>query len=259
VRPSILEEKMRRHALLRASLALLVAVPAFAARDLTVNLKFVPQEGVHSESPDLSPSMLERPYELRVEDGRAAADALTIGNGTDDDDDTFPIKAASDVIAYVRDTLAGVSNDWGLKSSAGADRILTIRVSRFYVEESNKAIGSMYASEVKLTWILSDGKGTRLAEGAGSGSAHRYGRARSADNCSEVLSDALKEAFSDVLATHSLQAAWTSGEAAAGTAPAAEEKGSVEERLRKLDDLLKKNLITKEEYDRKRAEILAGV
>jgi hypothetical protein len=31
---------------------------------------------------------------------------------------------------------------------------------------------------------------------------------------------------------------------------------SVEERLRKLDDLLKKGLITKAEYDQKRADIL---
>lgn len=248
------------------ALMLLLALNA-SAKDLNVNLKFVPQEGVHSESPDLSPSMIERAFELRVEDGRAAADATRIGKGTDGDDESFSINAGSDVIAYVKDTLREVSEDWGLKSAAPADRVLAVKVARFFVEESNKALGSMYASEVKLTWTLADAKGKKLAEGSGSGSAHRYGRARSADNCSEVLSDALKEAYGEVLASGSLQTAWASGKSAGqssgqtsgGSAPAAEEKGSVEERLRKLDDLLKKKLITKDEYDRKRAEILKDV
>jgi uncharacterized lipoprotein YajG len=250
---------MRRNSLYLA-LALLLSSRAVVAKDLTVNLKFTPQEGVHSESPDMPPSMLERSYELRVEDGRGVADAQTIGQGTDDDDQTFPIRSGSnDVVAYVKQTLEQVSDSWGLRTAAPIERILTVKISRFYVEESNKALGSMYASEVKLAWILTDAKGKQLAEGAGSGSAHRYGRARSAENCSEVLSDALKEAFSDVLATSSLQTAWTSGKAvSSGSTPAAS-SDSVEERLRKLDDLLKKDLITKEEYNKKRAEILKDV
>ncbi len=235
-------------------LSLLLAFTA-SAKDLTVNLRFVPQEGVQSESPDLPPSMLERSFALRVEDGRSAADATRIGKGTDDDDETFSINSGSDVVAFINDTLQNVSQDWGLKTASAGDRVLTIRVARFFVDESNKAVGSMYGSEVKLTWTLADAKGTRLAEGSGSGSAHRYGRARSADNCSEVLSDALKEAYSAVLSSHALQTAWTSGKASESV----EDNGDVEDRLRKLDDLLKKGLITKEEYDRKRAEILKDV
>ena len=252
---------MLRTATFCVGFTLLLSFDAVArGKDLTVNLKFVPQEGVHSESPDLPPSMLERSYELRVEDGRSAADAQRIGKGTDDDDEVFSIAAGSDVIAYTNETLAGIAADWGLKTSDSQERILTVKVARFFVEESNKALGSMYASEVKLSWTLEGANGTKLAEGAGSGSAHRYGRARSADNCSEVLSDALKEAFSDVLSSQNLQTAWTSGKAAAGGgAASAEEKGSVEERLRKLDDLLKKGLITKEDHEKRKAEILKDV
>lgn len=253
---------MLRNATFCAALTLLISFDAAArGKDLTVNLKFVPQEGVHSESPDLPPSMLERSYELRVEDGRSAADATRIGKGTDDDDEVFSINAGSDIVAYTKETMADVSADWGLKTADSSDRVLTVKIVRFFVEESNKALGSMYASEVKLSWILSDANGTKLAEGAGSGSAHRYGRARSADNCSEVLSDALKEAFGDVLASHNLQTAWTSGKAAAGGGAAASsgDKGSVEERLRKLDDLYKKGLITKEDYEKRKAEILKDV
>jgi hypothetical protein len=254
---------MLRTATICAGLALLFSLEAAAKdQDLTVNLKFVPQEGVQSESPDMPPSMLERGVQLRVEDGRGTQDAATIGQGTNDDDKAFSIKAGTDVVAYVKDTLTNVAEGWGLKTSE-AQRILTLRIARFFVEEGNKALGSVYSSEVKFSWILTDAGGKQLAEGAGSGSAHRYGRARSADNCSEVLSDAMKEAFNEVLSTSSLQSAWTSGKAAAGTSASSssssEEKPSVEERLRKLDDLLKKGLITKEEYNKKRAEILKDV
>lgn len=254
---------MLRTATFFAALTLLIPLDAAArGKDLTVNLKFTPQEGVHSESPDMPPSMLEQSYVLRVEDGRSAADATRIGKGTDDDDEVFSINAGSDLVAYTQSTLAAVSADWGLKPVESGDRTLTLKVARFFVEESNKALGSMYASEVKLSWILSGANGSKLAEGAGSGSAHRYGRARSADNCSEVLSDALKEAFGDVLASENLQTAWTSGKASAGGGAAAassQEKSSVEERLRKLDDLYKKGLITKEDYEKRKAEILKDV
>lgn len=241
---------------------LLLAVQVSArGKDLTVNLKFAPQEGVHSESPDLGAPMLDRPFVLRIEDARAASDAMRIGKGSDDDDEVFSIAAGSNVVTFLGDALKTLTSEWGLKSAESADRVLTVKVARFFVEESNKAVGSMYASEVKLTWTLADAKGKTLAEGSGSGSAHRYGRARSGDNCSEVLSDALKEAYTDVLSRHELQTAWASGKAASGAASASSEasKGSVEERLRKLDELLKKGLITKEEYATKRAEILKDV
>jgi hypothetical protein len=243
--------------------AMLVLASAMLARDtrqeLTVNLKFVPQEGVQSTSPDLLPAVLERSFELRVEDGRSAEAARSVGQGTNDDDKAFPIVAGSDVIGYVKDTLQQVATGWGLKTET-PERVLTLRVVRFFVDESNKALGSVYAAEVKLTYVLTDASGRKLAEGASSGSAHRYGRARSAENCSEVLSDALKEAFSDALSNTQLQTAWAAGKAGtvSSTAPAAS-ADSVEERLRKLDDLLKKGLITKEEYAKKRAEILKDV
>ena len=82
---------------------------------------------------------------------------------------------------------------------------------------------------------------------------HRYGKAHGPQNINEVLSDALKEAYAKVLADPGLQRAWISGTASvAATALSAE---SAEERLRKLDDLLKKGLIMKTEYDKKRRRL----
>ena len=253
---------MKRITFFGLTLALLMPI-SIGVRDtqkeLTINLKFVPQEGVQSNSPDLPPAMTERTFEIRAEDGRNGQNPLTIGQGTNDDDKSFPINAGSDVIAYVKDTLKQVSAGWGLSDANPKQRVLIIRLTRFFVDESNKALGSVYTAEVGLAYALTDAEGKRLLEGIGSGAAHRYGRSRSSDNCSEVLSDALKEAFADTLSTSQLQTAWISGKAGTSSTSQSTPKESVEERLRKLDDLLKKGLITKEEYNSKRAEILKDV
>jgi hypothetical protein len=250
---------MSRIASLLAALTLFCSLPALArdtVKEVVVNLRFAPQEGVQSSSPDLAPAMLDRPFQLRVEDGRGLSAPLTIGQGTNDDDKTFPVVSSADPLAYIKNTLQQIATNWGLKLAADQKRVLTVRVLRFFVDESNKAVGSVYTAEVRITYALSE-DGKKLAEGSASGEAHRYGRARSAENISEVLSDALKEAFGDALSNGQLQSAWTSGKAAGGSSSS--NKESVEERLRKLDDLLRKKLITKEEYDKKRAEILKDV
>jgi uncharacterized lipoprotein YajG len=235
-----------------------IAVGAFARgnlKELTVPLKYIPQEGVHQTSADLSPALLEKSVEIRVEDARKLDDALVIGQGTGGDDKTFPIHADHDVIAFIQEMVTGISKDWTLKQERPASRTLILQVTRFYVDESNKALGSIYATEVKFAFTLKDAHGKTLAQGTGTGTAHRYGHAHSPENINEVLSDSLKEAYANVLADPELQKAWASGTASGGTI-AAHGAESTEERLRKLDDLLKKGLITKAEYDKKRADIL---
>lgn len=253
--------KRLRMVLMLTALAVCVSVAARdTSKELTLDLRFVPQEGVQSNSPDLTASVLEKPIRIGVEDGRGAGDVARVGQGTNDDDVTFPIRASADVVGYTADTVRQVAGGWGVKVADASDRVLTLRLTRFFVDESNKALGSVYASEVKFSYVMTDSSGKKLLEGASSGSAHRYGRSRSTDNCNEVLSDALKEAIANVLSDPRLQEAWVSGRPASGTSgTAAASHESVEERLRKLDELLKKGLITKEEYDKKRAEILKDI
>lgn len=223
-------------------------------KELTVPLKFTPQQGVHSTTADLPPALLSQAVEVKVEDARKLDDPLVIGQGTGGDDKVFPVHADHDVIAFLQEMIGGIGKQWALKQEHPADRTLVLQVTRFYVDESNKAVGSVYATEVKFAFTLKDARGKTLAEGVGTGSAHRYGHAHSPENINEVLSDALLEAYANVLADPSLQKAWISGTASASTTSPVVE--SAEERLRKLDDLLKKGLITKAEYDKKRAEIL---
>lgn len=224
-------------------------------------LKFTPQEGVEQTSLNLEPALLERSVEIRVDDGRKLADPAVVGQGTDDDDRKFPIKSESEVVPYLKETLIAVAKDWAIKTDPPADRVLTFTVKQFFVDESNKALGSVYQAEVKLAFTLHDAKGTTIDDGITSGDATRYGRSGSSENYNEVLSDALKDVFANVLSDPGLQAAWASGKASgplASTTAAKDDepKETPEERLKKLDELLKKKLITKEEYDKKRAEIL---
>lgn len=221
-------------------------------KELTVPLKFVPQEGVHGSNPDLQPGVTDLTVQFVVEDARKQDNALTIGQGTGGDDKLFPINADQNPIGYLRDVLGGVAKQWGLKEGTPAARTLTLQVTRFFIDESNKAVGSVYGTEVKVAYTLKDAKGVTLATGATSGTAHRYGRAHSPENINEVLSDATKEAFANVFGDAALQTAWVSGK----PAEAAGKGLSAEDRLRQLDDLLKKGLITKDEYEKKRADVL---
>jgi hypothetical protein len=234
-----------------------VATLAYARgnlKELTVPLKFKPQEGVHATSADLPPALLNMAVEVRVEDGRKLEDPLVIGQGTGGDDKLFPIHADHDVIAFIQDMVTAVGKEWSLKQERPATRILILKTTRFFIDENNKAVGSMYASEVRFAFLIKDSRGRTLAEGTGSGTAHRYGKAHSVENCNEVLSDALKEAYANVLADKILQTAWIAGTPTGN--PGSHAVDTTEERLRKLDDLLKKALISKGEYDKKRAEIL---
>ena len=192
-------------------LVALIATAAYGRgnrTDMTVTLKFTPQEGVTSTNVDLPTELLTRPVAIRVEDARSLPDPLVIGHGTGGNDKVFPIHADRDVIAFVRETLGDIAGQWSVKQDKSANRILTLQLVRFDVEESNKAVGSVYTSDVRFAFKLKDAQGKTLADGTGAGSTHRYGKGHSGENCNEVLSDALKEAFANVISNSDLRRAW---------------------------------------------------
>lgn len=249
-----------------------VSIVAAQARELLVPLKFVPQESVRVTAVALPPSVLDRSVAVGLEDGRNLPDPATIGDGTNDDDEPFPIKASTDVVQFVNETVQSLAVARRLKIAEAPERRLNLRLSTFTVIERNKAIGSTYSAEVHFAYTLTDAEGRQLVEGAASGVANRYGRARSSGNCAEVLSDALKDAFTNTLADPRLQAAWSSGTPASAVSPApagapapasapapAGGAGTVEERLKRVDDLLKKGLISPEEHKALRSQILSSI
>lgn len=256
---------MRRPIVASMWLVLPAALLGLAAQrpspDLLVTLKFLPQESVRTNSVALPASLIDRSLEIRVEDSREQTDPRIVGTGTNDDDQPFPIRATTDVGQFVGEAVAQLATAQTLKKSLPAERVLQLRLTRFNVNESNKAVGSTYAAEVHFAFTLLDGEGKTLTEGASSGVANRYGRARSGANCAEVLSDALKDAFTKTIADPSLQQAWMSGQPtpSAARTPASQPSavtGTVEERLKTLDGLLKRGVITQEEHATRRAAIL---
>jgi hypothetical protein len=245
---------------------------AFAQSDLSVPLKFIPQNSVGPKSVPLPAAVLDRHVEFVVEDARSVDDLKVIGQGTDDDDRLFPIVTSVPVQEYVNTAVKQMVTSYGVRSADPGGRRIRVRISRFNVLEGNKAVGSTYNAEVHLTFAFESG-GKQLLDGVASGAASRYGRARSAANISEVVSNALKEAFDGLLNDHRLQEVWKTGAASPRTtastgaaapsatspAPAAAapgEKKTIEQRLLELNELLKKGLITQDEYKVKRAEIL---
>jgi hypothetical protein len=132
----------------------LSSISAFARTgELTVRLAFVPQEGVQVNRPDLSADALAQPLAIRIEDGRPGNDPRLIGRGTNDDDETFVIRSSESAVTFLGDKVGQIAVDWGVLLDERADRVLTVSVTRFYVEESNKAVGSMYSAETSLKFV----------------------------------------------------------------------------------------------------------
>src|SRR4051794_15326724 len=146
------------HAVVLASAATLAHARG-NLKELTVPLKFTPQEGVHESSADLPPTLLSQSVEIRVEDARKLDDPLLIGQGTGGDDKRFPIHADHDVAAFVQEVATSVAKEWALKPDRPAVRTLVLQLTRYNIDESNKALGSVYGAEVKFAYILKDNRG----------------------------------------------------------------------------------------------------
>lgn len=217
---------MRMNALktgLAVTLTLLAVAGAEAADKgvFTISLRYMPQESVGTSSAVLLPGITERPVNLSIADGRAGNDPAVIGDTSDDDDRVWPIRASNDVAAWADEVLKKNAADWGIKTAADAPLTLAGKLTRFRIVESNKALGSTYTAETQVAFALTDSQGRTLWEGAASGDATRYGKSRSQENASEVLSDAFKETLSNLLNDAGLQDAWLGKTKPATTAAAA--------------------------------------
>jgi hypothetical protein len=205
-------------------LALLLAVAPTVAkkRDLSAPLvlEFVPQDTTGGAFLVLSPAMTQEPVSLGFGDQRNVDDPMVVGQGMDDDDRTFPVRADSDPVRFAQDVLVQVAGEWGLRWDENARRSLEVNLVRFFVRETDQAVGSNYTAETGLSFALRDAKGGVLAEGTSRGDARRYGKSGSHENMNEVLSDALKEAYGRLLDNRDLRAGWA-GETTAAPAAAA--------------------------------------
>ncbi len=190
---------------------------ADSVKERWLTLTFLPQETIGESVPTLNAAVTARPVTLSsFEDGRAQQEADVVGQGTDDNDHPFPWRTTDSIPDYARRVLLRAASGWGIRLEDDADLRLAIRLVRFWVQEKDQAVGSTYAAEVRVGFEIRDASDRVLGSGVVFGSTHRYGRKRSADNCNEVLSDAMKEAYAHLFDDASLQTAWSRADANAG-------------------------------------------
>lgn len=206
-------------------LCAVLATPAMAKEmgPFNVTLRYAPQESTGTSVPTLMMGISDRPVKLSIADGRTIADPATIGDSTDDEDRVWPVRAASDVVAFADEVLVKNAEEWGIRVADEAPLHLSGTLLRFMVNESNKPVGAMYTADVRVGFRLQDDQGLLLWEGTAAGDASRYGKKRNQDNVNEVISDAIKEAYATALGDSALQNAWMgkSGPVAAAAAPSA--------------------------------------
>jgi hypothetical protein len=182
---------------------------ADSVKERTLTLQFMPQDNDETSSPRLAEGLAARPIDLTFKDGRPSSEAGLVGEGTDDDDHLFPWMSTNPVVEFAKGVLVRTAQGWGVRIEPGSPLTLEVRLTRFFISEKDQAVGSSYAAEVRLAYELKGRDGDILMTGVASGDASRYGRKRSADNCNELLSDAMKKAYAGLFDQQGLQAAWS--------------------------------------------------
>lgn len=230
-------------------LLLALAVSPATAKELgpfNITLRYAPQESTGTSVPTLMMGISDKPIRLSISDGRTIADPAVIGDSTDDDDRVWPVRAASDVVAWSNEVLVKNAGEWGIRVADDAPLQIDGTLLRFMVNESNKPVGSMYTADIRVGFRLQDANGQLLWEGTAAGDATRYGKSRSQDNVNEVLSDAIKEAYATALGDPALQNAWLgkSGPVAVASAAPATPAMTPDELLAELVKLKKQGFDT---------------
>jgi hypothetical protein len=219
-----------------------LATPAWSKRNnLNIDLRYTPQQTVGASQLEVDPQQLETPVRLRLVDPRPAARAQEIGQRTDDDDRVFTLLATTPVGEFVERTLVEIGRQWGIVDQDESDILLDGMLLRFEVHEANQAVGATFKASVGLAFELQQG-GATLWTGKATGDATRYGKKFSNENCNEVLSDALLEAFAQIVSEPGLHAAWA-GRPAPAIAGADVERAIAPERLlQSIKDLLAQSM-----------------
>jgi hypothetical protein len=186
--------------------------------DPNIHLVYDPQQTVAEAEATIPGGVRQHPLSIHLADGRSQADPALIGSRTNDDDDLFDLKATNEVAPFVEGVLIKNAQEWGIRVEENADLILSGELLTFKVTERDKAVGSTYNAEVRVAGKLQNRAGNQLWSGTAFGDASRYGKKLSNENCNEVLSDAMIEAFADLFSKPDLHLVWTGGRPPASTA-----------------------------------------
>lgn len=204
---------MRKTRLISTALFMIAATisaPLRAAENNpNIELRYLPQQTVAPAVFNLRAEVFDHPIQLEVKDARPDENRTDIGSRTNDADQIFSLHATNDVREFVSGVLHQAAARRGIQINSESPILLTIKLTRFWIEETNQAVGATYVASVHLSGALTTKSGEKLWSGTATGDATRWGRKFSNTNCNEVLSDSLLEAYANLLSTKELQDAWT--------------------------------------------------
>lgn len=188
--------------------------PSVWAKDYKkIVLDFRPQETVSSTTVVVPAPVTKQPIRLVTSDHRDLADDLIVGAQMDDANVSFQYRATEPVLPSVSGFVALVLREWFVTLGEEAPLRLNLELAQYYVTETEYFVGSSYSAVVAFRASLRDVLDHELWSGNVRGESSRYGQDGSADNCNEVLSDALKSALAMILQDQSLLNSWGSGAA----------------------------------------------
>lgn len=177
-------------------------------RELKLELRFVPQDTIGAPSATLQSGIADYPVDIVLVEGRTIVDKSLVGQGQGDNDQAIPVRSTDDVIQFLKRVLIQTAGKWGVRVEEAADLVLEVRLTQLFANESDKAFGSTYNSNAAVAYVLKTRSGSQLYAGSTTGGTNRYGKSRNRQNLNEVLSDAIKEAFTHMFDDSALQDAW---------------------------------------------------
>lgn len=165
--------------------------------DLTVPLTFRPEHQPHGQFASVQASPSLRLYVAPVSDDRA--DQRTIGENTEvAKKPPRPVYGSgpspADFVGSILSRELLHARLTPVPDAAQANRILAVRLTRFYTAESSR-----YNTDVRGTAEVRDGSGHVLWTGQSAGQSSRFGSSLSPENYNEGFSDATLEMIAGFL------------------------------------------------------------
>jgi hypothetical protein len=161
---------------------------------VTVPMEFRPEHAESLSGPSLGGGDV-KVYLAPATDKRAEKD--TIGKNIEGATPVPIYSSGKTPPEFVHDVLLDELKNFGVQTAdapEAADRVITLDLTRFFVEEKNN-----YQAEVKAQVEVKDKGGRSLYRGQIAGDGQTFGRSLSAENYQQTLSDATRKAVGNLI------------------------------------------------------------
>lgn len=179
--------------------AAMAAVSAVAAASKPIDLAYKLPKKAPVVRPALPEVLTAGPVRIDVADARGADDPAVVGAQRQKGAELYLWRAQQPVAPAVAGFVEQILKSWSVNVAPAADAGLSIKLTRYDVNEKSEMFGSSYRAEVRLSVAFVDGAGTVLWTRESGGSAERDGPDARSATCNELLSLALRDALVEAL------------------------------------------------------------